>query len=75
MKVSVVRVVRRGKYHTRVETSDRRRLLLDSGPVAPYVGMELDLEAEDVSAVELRRLRSRDSFPGLIESLFWGVWW
>jgi hypothetical protein len=69
MNITVVRLVRRGKYHTKVETSDRRQLLLDNDPV-PYVGMELDIEAVDESEPELRPLRSGDAFPGLIDSCF-----
>jgi hypothetical protein len=67
MKVTVVRLVRRGKYHTRVETSDRRQLLLDNDPV-PFVGMELPIEEEAGTEVELRPLRPGDGFPGLIDS-------
>jgi hypothetical protein len=69
MKVTVARLVRRGKFHTRVETSDKRQLLLDNDPV-PFVGMELPIDAVDESAVELRPLRPGDEFPGLIESSF-----
>jgi hypothetical protein len=69
MKVTVVGIVRRGKYHTRVKTSDKRQLLLDNDPV-PFVGMELPIEAADDSGVELRPLRPGDEFPGLIDSCF-----
>jgi hypothetical protein len=69
MKVVVVGIVRRGKYHTRVRTSDKRELLLDNDPV-PFVGMELPIEEEGESDVELRPLRPGDEFPGLIDSCF-----
>jgi hypothetical protein len=69
MKITVVRLVRRGKYHTRVETSDRRQLLLDNDPV-PFVGMELPIDAVDESESELRVLVRGDEFPGLIDSCF-----
>jgi hypothetical protein len=69
MKVTIARLLRRGKLHTKVETSDGRSLLLDNEPV-PFVGMELDLDLDDESGTELRPLRSGDGFPGLIDSLF-----
>jgi hypothetical protein len=69
MKITVVRIVRRGKFHTRVETSDGRQLLLDNDPV-PVEGMELPIDAVDESDVELRPLRRGDDFPGLIGSCF-----
>jgi hypothetical protein len=70
MNVLVVRIIRRGKYHTRVETSDKRQLLLDNGPVLPYVGQELDLRSSGESGGELRPLRPGDEYPGLIDSMF-----
>jgi hypothetical protein len=69
MKVTIAKLLRRGKYHTKVETSDGRSLLLDNDP-APFVGMDLDLDLADESGVELRPLRKGDVFPGLIDSLF-----
>jgi hypothetical protein len=69
MKVTVSKLLRRGKFHTRVETSDGRSLLLDNVP-APFVGMELDFDLEDESEAELRPLRKGDVFPGLVDSLF-----
>jgi hypothetical protein len=69
MRVAVARLLRRGKFHTRVETSDGRSLLLDNDP-APFVGMELDLDLADESEAELRPLRKGDGFPGMVESLF-----
>jgi hypothetical protein len=69
MRVTVVGIVRRGKFHTRVKTSDKRQLLLDNDPV-PFVGMELPIEAEADFVAELRPLRRGDEFPGLIDSCF-----
>jgi hypothetical protein len=69
MRVKVVKLLRRREYHTRVETSDGRSLLLDNDPV-PFVGMELDMDLEDESGVELRPLSKGDAFPGVIDSLF-----
>jgi hypothetical protein len=69
MRLTVERLLRRGKFHTRVKTSDGRSLLLDNDP-APFVGMELDLDLDDESEIELRPLRKGDGFPGMVESLF-----
>jgi hypothetical protein len=69
MKVTVLQLLRRGKFRTRVRTSDGRSLLLDNDP-PPFVGMELGLDLEDESGTELRPLREGDGVPGLIDSLF-----
>jgi hypothetical protein len=70
MNVSVIRIIRRGKFHTRVETSDKRQLLLDNEPVPPCVGQELNIEASGESGGELRPLHLGDEYPKLIDSIF-----
>jgi hypothetical protein len=69
LKLRVERIVRRGKYHTRVETSDGKQLVLSNDGGIPVVGQELDIEVSDVGSVELRPLRGGDGFPGLVDSI------
>jgi hypothetical protein len=66
----VAKIIRRGKYHTRVETSDGKYLVLDNHGVEIQVGQELGIEVPDIeSGSELRLLRHGDPFPNLIDSI------
>ena len=65
-KLKVIRIVRSGKFQSRVETSDGHHLVLDNDKVRPYIGMELDIEEVPAFRNELRPLRSSDKFPELL---------
>ena len=68
-KLRVMRIVRAGKFKTRVETSDGQQLVLDNAGGTPFVGMELDIDEVKVSGSELRPLRAGDVWPELLGSL------
>jgi len=65
-KLKVVRIVRSGKFQSRVETSDGHQLVLDNNGSRPYVGMELDIEEVEASFGELRPLLQGDKWPELL---------
>ena len=67
-KLKVIRIVRSGKFQSRVETSDGHQLVLDHTDAKPFIGMELDIEEVVASKGELRPLRNTDKWPELISS-------
>jgi len=67
-KLKVIKIVRSGKFQSRVETSDHHQLVLEHIPVRPFVGMELDIEEVKASDGELRPLVLGDKYPELLKS-------
>ena len=67
-KLRVVKIVRSGKFQSRVETSDGHQLVLDHSVSRPFVGMELDIEEVIASKQELRPLRVGDKWPELLNA-------
>ena len=67
-KLKIIKIIRSGKFQSRVETSDNKQLVLDHTVTRPYVGMELDIEEVVVSKGELRPLRDSDKWPELLAS-------
>ena len=65
-KLKVVRIVRSGKFQSRVETSDGHQLVLSHTTTRPYIGMELDVEEVIASKGELRPLTADDAWPELL---------
>jgi hypothetical protein len=71
LKLKVVRIVRRGKFHTRVETSDGKQLVLENSGGIPEAGQELGIEVpEEPGGVELRPLAKGDRYPGMVGSIY-----
>ena len=66
-KLKVIKIVRAGKFQSRVATSDGHQLVLDHIVAKPFVGMELDIEEVLASDVELRPLRHGDKYPELLD--------
>jgi len=67
-KLKVIRIVRSGKFQSRVETSDGHQLVLDHTDVKPFVGMELDIEEVIASEGEIRPLLSTDKWPEMLDN-------
>ena len=68
MGLFITRIVRKGKFHTRIETSDNKQLVVDNSPDPPYVGQQLDIPMVEVSTNELRPLKPSDPYPELVGS-------
>lgn len=66
-KLKVVKIVRSGKFQSRVETSDGHQLVLDHMGSKPFIGMELDIEEVKASPSELRPLEPWDNWPSLLK--------
>ena len=67
MNLHITKIVRKGKFHSRVTTSDGRQLVVDNGAGTPYVGQELPILAVEPSVEELRPLEARDIYPQIID--------
>ena len=66
-KLKIIRIVRSGKYQSRIETSDGHQLVFDHrDKEKPFVGMELDIEEAPSFKSELRPLRAGDKYPELL---------
>ena len=65
-KLRITKIIRSGKLHSRVITSDGCQLILDNTPIFPFVGMELDIEEVCVSEDVLRPLCESDEWPELL---------
>ena len=69
-KLKVRKIIRSGKFQSRVETSDGHQLVLDHMGSKPFIGMELDIEEVRASLGELRPLRPEDKWPEMLNGNF-----
>ena len=69
MNLTITKIVRKGKFRSRVETSDGKQLVVEHRPGVPFVGQELDINMVEVAVGELRPLRSGDPYPEIIDAL------
>lgn len=69
MNLTIIKIIRKGKFHSRVETSDGKQLVVDNGDGVPFVGQELPIGLVEASVGELRPLGSRDGYPGIVDTV------
>jgi len=68
MNLTITKIVRKGKFRSRIETSDGKQLVVDNSSDFPVVGQELPVVLVEASLGELRPLEAFDSFPEIVSS-------